>query len=208
MPTPAAALGNLNVVRLRRSDAARSVPSPAIFARRCRAGAARARRRACPAAPRWATACPRRSPIPPNTISTIASSSSRAQGARKPIRRIAGPDGEGRDRRRAARWWRRWPIATNTSRCAASRNWPRKPGRRTGARNRNRKPDAAAPAPAPITPAPLSGVPAASRRRGELARHRNARGSLPGPRCSRPASRPPVVDPVLPRQHSLPGPAP
>ena len=34
MPTPAAALGNLNVIRLRRSDAPVSVPSPVIFARR------------------------------------------------------------------------------------------------------------------------------------------------------------------------------
>src|SRR5882724_7144358 len=46
MRTSGPALGNLNVVRLRRSDVCLLVPSPAVFAKPCRAGAACARGRA------------------------------------------------------------------------------------------------------------------------------------------------------------------
>ena len=56
----------------------------------------------------------------------------------------------------AGPWWRRWPIAMTTLRCADNRSWPKKPGRRTGARNS--KPEARpAPVPPSIAPAPAKG---------------------------------------------------
>ena len=114
-----------------------------------------------------------------------------AQEPRRARRRTAGADGEGRDRRRRAPWWRRSPIATNTSPSAPSRSWPRRRGSATNARKRLRRPPRRHRLP--------------RRRRPPRARVRRGPAAL----CARDAHRsrevvrPPVVDPVLPRQHAV-----